>query len=91
MLKPDEIALIENLLLEFHGLHARHRFGIGLNEELRRHTGIKTESTYTHQSKRYHYHSAFFEIRKSHICSEETHWQLKYLSRFSENQPFNIP
>ena len=33
MLNPEEIALIEDLLVEFHDIFARHRFDIGMNEE----------------------------------------------------------
>ena len=35
MLQPDEIARIENLLVEFHDIFARHRFDIGMNEEFK--------------------------------------------------------
>ena len=33
ILKPEEIALIENLLVEIHDIFARHRFDIGMNGE----------------------------------------------------------
>ena len=33
MLQPDEFACIEDLLVEFHDIFARHRFDIGMNEE----------------------------------------------------------
>ena len=33
MLQTDEIARIEDLLVEFHNIFARHRFDIGMNEE----------------------------------------------------------
>ena len=33
MLQPHEIARIEDLLVEFHDIFARHRFDIGMNEE----------------------------------------------------------
>ena len=33
MLQPDEIARIEDLLVEFHEIFARYRFDIGINEE----------------------------------------------------------
>ena len=35
MLQPDEIARIENLLVEFHDIFSRHRFDIGMNEEFK--------------------------------------------------------
>ena len=35
MLQPEEIANIEDLLVEFHDIFARHRFDIGMNEELK--------------------------------------------------------
>ena len=35
MLQPDEIAGIENLLVEFHDIFARHRFDICMNEEFK--------------------------------------------------------
>ena len=35
MLQPEEIAKIEDLLVEFHDIFARHRFDIGMNEELK--------------------------------------------------------
>ena len=33
MLQPDEIARIEDWLVEFHDIFASHRFDIGMNEE----------------------------------------------------------
>ena len=35
MLQPDEIARIEDLLVEFHDIFARHQFDIGMNEEFK--------------------------------------------------------
>ena len=35
MLQPAEIARIEDLLVEFHDIFARHRFDIGLNEDFK--------------------------------------------------------
>ena len=35
MLQPEEIARIENLLVEFHDIFARQRFDIGMNEEFK--------------------------------------------------------
>ena len=35
MLQSDEITRIENLLVEFHDIFARHRFDIGMNEEFK--------------------------------------------------------
>ena len=34
-LQPNEIARIEDLLVEFHGIFATHRFDIGMNEKLK--------------------------------------------------------
>ena len=33
MLQPHEITRIEDLLVEFHDIYARHRFDIGMNDE----------------------------------------------------------
>ena len=35
MLQQDEITRIEDLLVEFHDIFARHRFDIGMNEEFK--------------------------------------------------------
>ena len=35
MLQPQEIASIENLLLQFHDIFARHPFDIGMKEEFK--------------------------------------------------------
>ena len=35
MLQPIEIARIEDLLVEFHNIFARHRFDIGMNEDFK--------------------------------------------------------
>ena len=35
MLQPAEIARIEDLLVEFHDIFARHRFDIGMNEDFK--------------------------------------------------------
>ena len=35
MLQPAEIACIEDLLVEFHDIFARHRFDIGMNEDFK--------------------------------------------------------
>ena len=35
MLQPEEIAKIENLLVEFHDIFAPHEFDIGMNEEFK--------------------------------------------------------
>ena len=35
MLQPAEIPRIEDLLVEFHGIFARHRFDIGMNEDFK--------------------------------------------------------
>ena len=35
MLQPPEIARIEDLLVEYHDILARHRFDIGMNEDFK--------------------------------------------------------
>ena len=35
MLHPAEIACIEDLLVQFHDIFARHRFDIGMNEDFK--------------------------------------------------------
>ena len=35
MLQQDEIASVEDHLLEFHDIFARHRFDIGMNENFK--------------------------------------------------------
>ena len=47
MLQPAEIARIEDLLVEFHDIFARHRFDIGMNED------FKVKLTPKHDSPAY--------------------------------------
>ena len=35
MLQPDEVKRIEDLLVEYHHIFARHRFDIGMNDEFK--------------------------------------------------------
>ena len=44
-LTPTEIAISEELLVEFHDIFARHRFDIGMNEDLRVQLTPKDNST----------------------------------------------
>ena len=50
MLQPAEIARIEDLLVEFHDIFARHRFDIGMNEDFKVKLTPKDDSTAYSQS-----------------------------------------
>ena len=50
MLQPTEIARIEDLLVEFHDIFARHRFDIGMNEDFKVKLTTKDDSPAYSQS-----------------------------------------
>ena len=86
---PTEIEkqAIENILVEYHDIFARHRMDIGMNTEFKVKLTPKDDKAVYSQSLPWNHHStAFFQVREPHICTKEAQRKITSPCGSTKNQ-----